>query len=320
MALSRSRQGGRRRLSFTGMSRDESGESDRICKLCRSHHHQLSTPSQLRNEDVRRFVISLQVQSDEATCTPCKDDVTRVLANPSHIPRWMKGSITDKGKCYILQCSESVFVRGRLATSEHMQAALEQAGLQSSSDSIPVPTPLCKHHYHSIYNLLQPTQTNCITCGVSLRWAASSSRCCPNPEVIEKHLQENTGFDGHIGPQDKVCNTCYRSHLTIINKSDSATSTDDDLKQLVSTFSHQIPTTYELKSINDVLCAAMMKTTVLVGRELLTNNAMLLPAVHDSFCEYTKELLKATNLEGEEVEVNKLFSSRWILSNLTANL
>ena len=87
MALSRSRQGGRRRLSFTGMSRDESGESDRICKLCRSHHHQLSTPSQLRNEDVRRFVISLQVQSDGVICKPCKDDVTRVLANPSRIPR-----------------------------------------------------------------------------------------------------------------------------------------------------------------------------------------------------------------------------------------
>ena len=106
---------------------------------------------------------------------------------------------------------------------------------------------------------LQPTQTNCITCGASLWWAASNSRCCPNPEVIEKHLQENTGFDGHIGPQDKVCNTCYRSHLTIINKSDSATSKDDDLKQLVSTFSHQIPTIYELKSIDDVLCVAMMK-------------------------------------------------------------
>ena len=187
MALSRSRQSGRRRLSFTGMSGNESGESDRICKLCHSHHHQLSTPSQLRNEDVRRFVTSLQVQSDEVICKPCKDDVSRILANPSHIPRWRKGNMTDKGKCCILQCSESVFVHARLATSEQMQAALEQAGLQSS---IPVPTPLCKHHYHSIYNLLQPTQTNCITCGVSLRWAAPSPRCCPNPEVIEKHLKK----------------------------------------------------------------------------------------------------------------------------------
>ena len=106
-----------------------------------------------------------------------------------------------------------------------------------------------------------------------------------------------------------------------MHENDSATcSTDDDLRQVVSTFSHQIPTINELKTIDDVLCAAMMKTTVLVGRELLTNNAILLPSVHDSFCEYAKELLRATHLQGEEVEVNKLVSSRWILSNLTANL
>ena len=43
------------------------------------HHHQLSTPSQLRNEDILRFVIYItQVQSDEVICKPCKDDVTQV--------------------------------------------------------------------------------------------------------------------------------------------------------------------------------------------------------------------------------------------------
>lgn len=47
---------------------------------------------------------------------------------------------------------------------------------------------------------------------------------------------------------------------------------------------------------------------------------LLVAELNDSFCEYTKELLKATSLQGEEVEVNKLFSSRWILSNLSANL
>ena len=61
---------------------------------------------------------------------------------------------------------------------------------------------------------LQPASTNqnelYVTCGVSLQWAPSSPRCCPNPVVIEKHLQKNTGFDCHIGPQDKAC---YRSDL-----------------------------------------------------------------------------------------------------------
>ena len=42
---------------------------------------------------------------------------------------------------------------------------------------------------------------------------------------------------------------------------------------------------------------------------------LLVAELNDSFCEYTKELLKATSLQGEEVEVNKLFSSRWIRNN-----
>ena len=40
----------------------------------------------------------------------------------------------------------------------------------------------------------------------------------------------------------------------------------------------------------------------------------------DWFASYAKELLTATNLESEVVEVTKLVTSRWILSNLTANL
>jgi len=69
-----------------------------------------------------------------------------------------------------------------------------------------------------------------------------------------------------------------------------------------------------------VLNAAIIKTTVFVGEELLKDHAILLPSVHDSFTSYAKELLTATNLESEVVEVTKLVTSRWILSNLTANL
>ena len=200
--------------------------------------------------------------------------------------------MTGKDKCCITLCSESVFAHGRLGSSEQMQGALEIAGLQVSTDTMPVPTPLCKHHYHLVYNLLQPTQTNCITCGISLRSATPSPSYCPKPELIEKHLKDNTGFEGHIGAQDKVCFTCYKAHLAILHENKSV-STDTDLRQLVSTFSQQIPTTDVIMSVEDVLNATIIKTTVLVGGELLSNHATLLPSVQ---------------------------ASRWILSNLTASL
>ena len=225
--------------------------------------------------------------------------------------------MTGKDKCCITLCSESVFAHGRLGSSEQMQGALEIAGLQVSTDTIPVPTPLCKHHYHLVYNLL--TQTNCITCGISLRSATPSPRYCPKPELIEKHLKDNTGFEGNIGAQDKVCFTCYKAHLAILQENKSI-STDSELRQLVRTFSQQIPTTDVIVSVEDVLNAAIIKTTVLVGEELLSNHATLLPSVQDSFSRYVHEFLMATNLESEGGEVNPLVPSRWILSNLTANL
>ena len=65
--------------------------------------------------------------------------------------------------------------------------------------------------------------------------------------------------------------------------------------------------------------AAMLKATVTVGEELLSNHAILLPSVHDLTESYMNELLTAKNL-GVGLDVSKLVPSRWILSNLTVNL
>jgi len=87
--------------------------------------------------------------------------------------------MTDKNRCCILLCGQSVFVHGRLASNEQMQAALKLAGQKCTSDTVPVPVPLCKHHYHLVYNLLQPAQTKCIT------WYIPKA-CNPWPKVMSK--------------------------------------------------------------------------------------------------------------------------------------
>ena len=90
---------------------------------------------------------------------------------------------------------------------------LESAGLQCTTTEVPIPTPLCKHHYHLVYNMLQPTQTHCVTCDVSLRH--SKTKSCPEPEIIKKYLHDNASYDGDINEHDKVCYACYRAHLVI---------------------------------------------------------------------------------------------------------
>ena len=58
---------------------------------------------------------------------------------------------------------------------------------------------------------VQPNQTHTNTlCKTSLKY--SNAKICPQPSVIQMHLKENTGFDGSIKPNDKVCYTCFGLH------------------------------------------------------------------------------------------------------------
>ena len=158
-----------------------------------------------------------------------------MLADSTLVPRWRKS--TDKRECCIHQCSNEVFASLN-KTSEQVQDAAESSGLKCPP-TVPIPAPMCKHHYHLVYKFLKPTQTHCITCGISLKH--SNPKPCPQPELVENHLKENMGFEGTIGCNDKVCNVCYRSHLVILQNQNRA-SRDSDLQQIITTVAGQIPT------------------------------------------------------------------------------
>jgi len=152
------RRSSQRRLSFVTQ------EQQRPCELCRNSHPEISSPQQWKSEQARELVKSLGVGEKGTVCRPCRQDVTRMAANPSHIPRWDK--IRDQ--CCISSCNEQVYARSKMASKERMMAILQEQELHYV-DEVPVPTPLCRHHYHRVYNLLQPTHTNCSACGISLK-------------------------------------------------------------------------------------------------------------------------------------------------------
>ena len=295
----------RRQLSFSG------GDDD-LCKLCQCHNSHLSSPASWRNEQARSHVLSLQVPPDSLVCRPCRHDVTRVLANPCYVPRWRKGKTSAKNStCCILGCS-SVTLSAVGSTSE-VHHAFESMGLKCSSEVIPTPTPLCKYHYHLTYNALQPRE--CATCGTRLR--GNNHRPCPKPDVIQEHLRERTGFEGEIHSQDRVCITCYKSHLVVLKADPQCVSRDNDLKQLVSTYTKQMPAIQRGATSSGVIKAAMARTVVHVGNILLQNQAILLPTIHSVFTSYITDLLKGTDIGIEDIGH---ISSRWVLSDLTTSL
>ena len=105
-----------------------------------------------------------------------------------------------------------------LADRERMNQLIEQIDLEIEYDKIPIPTPLCKCHYYTIYNLIQPQQNNCPTCGVNLKHV--TSRPCPNAEVVKDHLQKNTAFKEHHQAFTDLypsCNITPKLHYNMVH-------------------------------------------------------------------------------------------------------
>ena len=166
----------RRQLSF------ESDER-KTCELCNDQHNLMSCPEQWMSQTARELALSMGVSFRTPVCQPCRSDITRLVKNPSYKPRWEK---PKKVRCCVHECTEDAIASSRMATTDNLVVLFANVKLQCSSDTTPVQTPLCNHHYHLLYNQLHPTQTNCSTCGSSLKH--TNPRPCPNPSVIQSYL------------------------------------------------------------------------------------------------------------------------------------
>ena len=149
------------------------------------------------------------------------------------VPRWQKATqISKQSECYIKTCKE---IAKHNSSDTNFSNSLSAANLKLKYDEIPSSIPLCNQHYHVIYNLHQPTQTHCITCNM---WLKRNARSCPSPNIIEALLRQNTDFNSHIRSSDKVCYSCYKSHLILLQR-DKPINT---LTELISSYSSKLRT------------------------------------------------------------------------------
>ena len=273
-------QHSRRQLSFDA----ESLEST-ICTLCKGHHRRFSTPETWRNAEARSLAASLTVNPDDPVCYACRKELTRVLSDSAYVPRWEKLSTTNP--CCIDECLHNAFALLKKFSHAELQSGFLQGGLKSRTSTIPTPTPLCKHHYHMIYNLVRPTQTKCVTCGTYIK--PSTSKFCPNPSIIEAYLHDTTDFDVCICESDKVCYACYRAHLVVLKKGGNTESIDSDLEQVINTLSRKVPS--EASSIQEAIDSSMNRIAIYVGQQLLEGNALLLPSIKVHLSEEWKSML-----------------------------
>ena len=195
--------------------------------------------------------------------------------------------------------------------SDETKSLLASTSLQFENDIIPFPTPLCAQHYHVAYSAIQPRQKFCPTCGISLRHA--TTRQCPNAGlIIKEHPTNATGFNGTLLHDDKVCLTCYKAHLTILQE-EKKKSRDDDLQLIIEEVRQKA---YQPTTSQEARDLAINATIAHVGEQLLQQRALLLPEIHDFFTEQQNQLVMANEIEHEGEAV----TSQWLLSNLTTAL
>ena len=186
----------RRRLSFSPAKENKSKPGN-SCELCLAPR----TCTQLaawKTADAQQMAITqLNLTQQSYICRLCRDDITKMIKNPGYVPRWAREE--RKGHCCIPSCTNAAFVKSKIATIEETTQILNL----DKGDDVPFPTPMCKRHYHKVYDTLQNKQTHCCTCGSSLR--SAPFRICPNAMHIQKYLRENTGFEGNLNEGDRVC-------------------------------------------------------------------------------------------------------------------
>ena len=166
----------RHMLSFPAPTEENNAHVQGMCELCEASkpQTQLSTPETWKHISARQLALTqLNLTHQSCVCRSCRNDITKMIKNSNHTPRWAKIEY-----CCIPLCSDTAFVKGKISTPEQTAQFLE-----IEVEQVPYPTPLCKKHYHKVYDALQHKQTHCCACGVSLRCAPI--RVCPSATMIK---------------------------------------------------------------------------------------------------------------------------------------
>ena len=184
----------RRQLSFVQTSENTTKRGNE-CALCHAPHTPLSALMSWRNVEAQKLALTdLHLTHQCLVCRLCRDDIDRMVKNPDIKLRWEKGE--RRANCCIPMCNNTSFTLSKIASSEQISHIFQ-------CENVQYPTPLCQQHYHFVYETLKPKYTHCCTCNSSLR--NSQKRICPNQEVIQEYLTENTVFYGTIPEDGRVC-------------------------------------------------------------------------------------------------------------------
>ena len=151
-----------------------------------------------------------------------------------------------------------------------------------------------------------------MTRGLAIR-GTTHIRHCPNPDLVQKHVQVHTDFVGTISVTDKICEMCYRYQLTLLKTEEMSGSDNEEFESLVSTLQNSLPILPVTISSDDNLISLATKiATVNVAQELLANHVLTL---HSPYCIFTHQVQILATVSSY-TRSPELHLNVWLLSQL----
>ena len=284
------------------------------CKLCGESSSRYTHPITWKNEDLVILLRKVEphIEQDSCICRNCRESLRTGLNTTDFHPRWHKQT-TSSTECQVEGCMVKACRSTKLASHAEILTLLKLE-LKPSCTSDNTTTYLCDSHYRSLHKEIKPQsyRNKCVTCGVTIR-ELTHIRHYPNPDRIQMHLQQHVGFEGTITSKDRVCETCYRSHLTLLKAmEDSSVSDGEDLGALVSKLQGTIPSLPVTITTEDELISLAAKITIIkVAQELLTNHALTLNSAYKIFTVQVQTPLPMSSVTSS----SELVSNRWLLKS-----
>ena len=89
----------------------------------------------------------MNISSELLVCYPCRQNVTRTVAESGYTPRWKKGRKTPRDQCFMLDCTD--FSIAHMSVSSDKLSDMQS--IQFKSETIPCIVN-CKSHYYVLYD------------------------------------------------------------------------------------------------------------------------------------------------------------------------
>lgn len=191
------------------------------------------------------------------------------------------------------------------------------SGIRTDSDE---PVLLCSAHYCQVYRQVHPPM-KCASCGAFPKPGSKFTHHSPDASLVSRYLHEIDHMVEEIQPNDNLCMTCYKVHLSVVSVIEASDATSF-VTSLISDISLWL---LAKESNTNTLTKSILEIVIFVSKHLLDDKALLLTTASMIFLEaYTGQRdIDSVSSVALELEIGNStikFSSRWLLNQLIFHL